>query len=186
MHTDAESLGKLEETFKPSLANVAAGVILGLGLVIGGIALAVYIALKPAGPNETSGDHFAKYAIMAVGGLLLPLMGGALVFGMRELAAHRVLLHEHGFQYLSGKSVDVCHWQDVTEIREVFTHEELKVAKLPGAKIKQVSRSFVVLRSDGKEFGFDGNSINRLTHFGEWLKYASGQFEIPWREVETK
>lgn len=183
MQPDGESLGNLEEAFKPGSATICAGVTLGLVLVIGGVGFAGGIGLSPPRRNETTGDRVGKYTAMAFSGILVPLAGVMLLLHARELATHGVLLYENGFEDLAGRTKDICFWKDVTEIREVFTHEELEVLHFPGAKIKNVAPSFIVLRSDGKTFDFNPDAIDRFTRFGNWLKYFSEQFEIPWRKI---
>jgi hypothetical protein len=183
MDSNAESLGTLRQEFKPKLSNVVAGSIIGLVLLVGGISLAVFMIRRPDTRQLETGDKIAKYGFIAFAGILGPLGGFGLLYWMKQLASHRVSVHENGFSYAYGGENELCHWSDVTKVSEVFTEEELKVLKVPGAKIKNLDRSFVVHRKDGKTFNFSVNSIDSMRRFADLLKQASRKHNIAWEQV---
>jgi hypothetical protein len=91
---------------------------------------------------------------------------------------------ERGLAYVYRGTIELCLWPDLAEIREVFTHESLQVLKVPGAAIKNIDRSLIVKRKDGKEFRFTVNSIKGISRLARHLKEVSEQHKIPWQVVE--
>lgn len=184
MSSEPESLGDVRETFQPKLANIIAGSIVGLIFIAAGLTFAVGLALREDQQPLKQSDQIAKYFLIGLLGLTGPIGGSAMLWWMKRLAAHRVVVRDAGFVYIYGGTEEVCPWQQVTRINEIFTQEQLKLLKVPGASIKRIDRSFSVIRADGKEFGFTVNSVNDLPRFGELLEAASQAHNIPWEQVE--
>jgi hypothetical protein len=184
MNSDANSLGEIYRTFQPRIANIAAGAIIGAALVIGGFSGAAYLGLRDdPKPLDTSG-RIAKYAIIALLGIAAPVGGVALILWMKRLATHRVVVCEQGFTYLYGGIEETCRWNDVEKISEVFTEEELKILKVPGASLHNTDRSFVVKRKDGREFCFNVNSIDSIPLLANCLQDARAKHGIPWEQIQ--
>lgn len=184
MNQTADDLGEVRQTFRPKMANIGAGAVLGLVLLVGGIAVAVFFAQRREPRRLDTGDRIAKYAILGVLGVGAPLGGIALLVWMKRLASHRVTVCENGFSYVYGGATDVCPWTEVAKIQELFTQEQLKVLKVPGASIKNVDRSFMVHRRDGKQFSFTVNSIDDIPRLAECLEEARERHGIPWEQIE--
>jgi hypothetical protein len=185
METDEVFLGNVRHTFRPKMADIIAGTILGVVLVAGNIALATYLIRRPDPRPLDTGNRVAKYVLILIGviGFVAPLGGLALLLGMKRLASHRVTVFDGGFVYDYAGKDQICPWTDVSEIRELFTHEELKVLKLPGAAIKNVNRSFVVCRKDGAQYSFTVNSIDSIPKLAEFLESARDEYGIPWEQI---
>lgn len=183
MTTQSENLGQLKQVFKPKMANIIAGAILGLGLLIGGISLAVFMIRRDEPRQLDTGDKIAKYGFIALVGIGGPLGGLGLLYWMKLLASHRVTVYENGFSYTYGSVEDICTWTEVKKVSEVFTQEQMKVLKVPGASIKNLDRSFIVHRKDGKKFDFNVNSIDSVRRFADCLKQASQQHNIAWEKI---
>lgn len=179
-----DRLGKVRQEFRPNTANIAAGMILGTGLIVGGIAFAITLAQKAKPDPEDPGAPIAKYVAVGALGVVAPIGGIALLVWMKRLTSHRVTIHDNGFSYIYRGSTESCPWTEVEKIAEVFTEEQMKVLKVPGAAIKNIDRSFVVHRNDGKEFHFSVNSIDGLPRFAECLEAARDQHSIPWEQIE--
>src|SRR5262245_56313493 len=65
MNSTSSDLGEIRETFRPQLANICAGAILGLALLVGGTSAALYFALRDdPKPLRDTGDYIAKYVII--------------------------------------------------------------------------------------------------------------------------
>lgn len=180
----AGDLGEIRRTFRPKMANVIAGAIIGLTLLIGGISLALVLAQQDETKPLDMGDRIAKYVLLAVLGIGAPTGGIALLLRMKRLASHRVTVHADGFTFAYAGSTDTCPWSELEKIEEVFTEEQLKVLKVPGAVLKNLDRSFVLYRKDGKEFHFTVNSIDSIPRFAACLEAARDQFGIRWERVE--
>jgi len=162
------------------MANLIAGTILGLGLIIGSISLDVFLARwddqRPHGPE----DKIAKYVLLTMIGVIPPAIGIALLYWMKRLGSHRVTVHENGFSYVYAGSTEICLWTELEKIQEMFIDEELTVLKIPGGTIKKTDRFFVLRRHDGKEFRFTINSIDSIPRLAKCLEDARDRFEIPW------
>jgi hypothetical protein len=181
---DIEELGVLCDTFRPKIANICAGSILGLALIVGGISFAVFFTQRRDPRPLDTKDQIAKYVLIGVIGVGAPIGGIALLAWMKRLASHRVTVHENGFSFVYTGSTEICKWEELVKINEVFTQEQLKVLKIPGAVIKNIDRSFVLCRKDGKDFNFDVNSIDNIPRFAECLKEVSDKHGITWERVE--
>lgn len=184
MNSRSNDLGEIRQTFRPRLANLCAGAILGLALVVGGISAALYFALRDdPKPLRDTGDYIAKYTIIAVLGIGAPAGGIVLLIWMKRLIGHRVSIFESGFSYSYRGANEIVPWAEVMKINEVFTEEQLKVLKVPGAVIKNLDRSFVVFRKDGKEFRFTVNSIDDIPRLGAVLEEARVKHNIAWEQI---
>ena len=186
MSESSSSLGNVRQTFRPKPANIVAGTIIGLALVLGGISLAVFLAQRQERKPLDTADRIGKYAIM--GGLMVvaPVGGIALLWWMKRLSTHRVTVFDNGFTYVDRGATEACPWAEVDKINEILTFEQLKVLKVPGASIKNLDRSFVVRRSDGKEFRFTVNSVDSIPRLAACLEEARERHGINWERVEVK
>ena len=185
MNQDARALGKVRHSFRPKMTNIAAGAIIGIGLVVLGIIILFGIGRKPnRKPIVDTSDRIAEYAIIGMMGVLPPLGGIALLVWMKRLASHRVDICENGFSYTYRGDTRSCPWTEVKVINEIFTQERLQVLKVPGAAIKTVDRSFLVTRNDGEHFSFSVNSNNSILQLAQFLTEARDKYSIPWQRVE--
>ena len=167
------------------MANIIAGAIIGIGLIVGGIAFTLFFTRRPDPRPLSTGDRIAKYALIGLIGAGAAWWSGV-VYGMKRLASHQVIVFDEGFEYdYVGKS-DICRWTEIAEIREQFTHEQLKVLKVPGATIKNIDRSFVVRRNDGNEFRFTVNSVDSIPDLANYLEAARKKYDLPWQQIELK
>jgi hypothetical protein len=177
-------LGPVRDTFRPNFANLAAGIILGSGLVIGGLLLGLYVAPGDAlKPQKWTGWIELYGPMVLLGGL--PMLGGfALLVWVKRLFSHQVVVCENGLVYVYRGVEESCPRDQLVEIREVFTEESLKILKVPGAAITNIDRTLLVWRKDGKSFSFDVNPIKGLSRLAEHLAEASVKHGIPWQRVE--
>ncbi len=184
MTHDASALGAIRRSFRPKKANLVAGTILGVALVVGGVAFVVFEVRRDYPRRLDTGDQIARYAILGLIGGGAPLGGLALLLWMKRLAFHRVSVYEHGFSYFYRGLDETCPWTEIEKIDEVFTEEQMKVLKIPGASIKNTDRSFVVHRRDGKQFRFTVNSIDSIPRFAECMEDARVKCGIPWEQIQ--
>lgn len=179
MDPDVDKLGEVRQVFRPKIANLVAGMILGSAMAIGGVLAAIALLLRDSRRPMQTGDQIAFYVIIVVLGVALPAGGIAILVWVKRTLSHRVTVFDRGFTYLYGGSTEICAWDDVDKIIEVFTAEELKVLKLPGASLKNVDRSYEIVREDGKKFRFTVNSIDSIPEFGDRVNEAVEKFDIP-------
>src|SRR5262245_13702878 len=162
-------LGDPIAIFKPGMQNLVAGIIIGLLMVTGGGALSAF-AIREAIVN---GDRLPWYAEkgscllavfgMAAIGLVLAGAGVALILWVKGLFSLRVLVCPAGFLCIRRKELQVFPWDQIERVQETVTQEHFPlkgIAKYAAPMGK--SRSFVVRRCDGVEFGFDGNTVKKL------------------------
>lgn len=178
------ALGEIKDTFQPAKENLIAGIIGGIALIIGGLAVGYYL-LEREDPRPVEGkDRFFKYAIIATVGGLAPLGGIVLLVWMKRLLSHRVVVGANGFAYVYRGSTETCLWDQIAEIREVLTHESVRILKIPGGALKNIDRSLIVWRKDGKEFRFTVNTIKGVGRLANHFAEARDKYGIPWQQVE--
>lgn len=184
MNAPADNSPETEATFRPKMSNIIAGAIIGLGLLLGGISVAAVIVQRPDRPNLETADRVGKYVLIGMLGLGGPIAGITLLVWMKRLASHRVTVHSDGFTFIESGSTETCRWDELRKIEEIFTKEEMRVLKVPGASIKNIDRSFVLYRDDGHEFRFTVNTIDSIPKFARILEQARDRFQIKWERVE--
>jgi len=86
--TEVTGLGKLHRVFRPKKANLIAGVILGLLLMIGGVAAAIGLSFRASQQAPSAGEKILVYGLIGILGVLLPLCGVALLVWMKRLFSH--------------------------------------------------------------------------------------------------
>jgi hypothetical protein len=183
-------LGDPIATFKPGMENLVAGVIIGLLMVIGGGALSAF-AIREAIINgdrlpwfAEKGSCLAAVVAMGVIGLMLAGAGLVLIYWVKGLFSLRVLVCPAGFLCVRRTELQVFPWIQIERLQETVTQEyfPLKGIAKYAAPIGK-SRSFVVRRRDGVEFGFDGNTVKNLNTLARLLEEQSRHRSIPWEVV---
>lgn len=181
---DATALGSVRDTFQAGRANIVAGVILGIALIVGGILAALYLMDKEPPPQQSKGDRIGKYVLMLGLGVGAPIGGLVMLIWMKRLFGHRVLVGDNGIAYIYRGRTEIILWEQIAGVREVYTHESMKILKIPGASIRNIDRSLVIHRKDGKEFHFTVNSIKGVGRFADHLQAASQKHSLPWQTIE--
>ncbi len=178
------ALGDELRTFRPTMSNMVAGAILGVGMIGGGIAGAVYVYRMPIAAGGNFEDQVGKFLVLAFLGLGMPLLGIFFLRFVKHLAAHRVKMYRNGFAYIDRGKTELCPWTEVAEFQEVFTEEQLKLLELPGARLKRIDRSFGVVRKDGKRFEFGSNNVDNVADLAAYFEGARDRYGIAWKQVE--
>jgi hypothetical protein len=186
-----QRLGTPEEVFRPSLANLVAGYIIGALLAFGGAATVVAVLHQsvlggkdmPLWPKDKEPSWFALGIFFLLG---LGLLAGAwfLVNWVRGLFSFRVLFCRDGFAQVYRDKVDTCRWDEVEHVEERVIQEHFPL-KGPARHAVPMgkSRHYFVRRRDGVEFGFDGNSVKRIGRLGKLLQQHASEHDIPWEVV---
>jgi hypothetical protein len=185
-------LGERLELFKPRMTNIAAWWIVSLGLIAGGLFLLGYIprvVYLAGGQLPADAKQGWSWIAVIVGSFaaIMAVIGGALLLQIaRWLLAHEVEVCENGFRYREGKSCDEVGWSTIAAIRETVLYERPPLLKWPAKLLlpKLASTSYTVTTQDGREFGFSGDSINRIKRLGKCLRDQAERTGIPWEIVE--
>jgi hypothetical protein len=185
LESDPQSaLGEIKDVFKPAKENLIAGVIIAVALIAGGLALGYYL-LEREDPRPVEGkDRYLKYGFIVAAGVLAPLGGILLLNWMRRLLSHRVIVGTNGFAYVYRGATEICLWEQIAEIREVFTQESIRILKVPGGSLKNVDRSLIIRRKDGKDFQFTVNTVKGVGRLANHFAEARDKYDIPWQQLE--
>jgi hypothetical protein len=173
-----QEFGGTREAFRPSIANLIAGVIIGLLLIGGGLAFIsgfLYLYLRPEG-NDLQTTLFG----LAVG-IVLIASGILFIYVMKRMFSYRLVVCTRGFIRQVGRDTDCCQWEDIASVTEEVKTDHLPlqgVAKYAAPVGK--SRSYTIRRKDGEEFLFDLDTIKRLGRFGKMVREEAEKRGIPW------
>ncbi|MDZ7616973.1 MAG: hypothetical protein U1E05_08215 [Patescibacteria group bacterium] len=187
----AESLGKVTYVTKPNTSNLIAGIIISLLLFGGGLSLSAYMLrqLFFHGGNrpQTTTDSLAMVG-MAVFGVALAIGGVFLFRWAKSMFGFRLSVCHDGFYFIRGGVESVFAWDDIVQVRETVLHEKLPLAKGAARKLMptKTSRSYAVVRCDGKEFYFDDNVIERTSLLAGPLSSAAKKTGFAWETNEEK
>lgn len=159
-----ESLGRVRWETKPSMSNLVAGFILGVGLVVGGLLLAGYMVRQVAfagGAPPPDASGWLGAIVLALLGLALAVGGVFLVLFARSLVGLRLRVCAEGFCVTRGNQEDVFAWDEIILVKEPVIEERLPLAKGAARHLMptKTTRTYTVVRCDGEEFYFDENVI---------------------------
>jgi hypothetical protein len=173
-----QQFGGAREEFRPSTANLIAGIIIGLLLIVGGLVLAVgslYMYLSPKGSELQS-------TILGVAvGFGLVGCGVLFIYLMWRLFAYRLVVCPRGFVRQVRKDIHSCLWDDIASVTETVTTDHLPLngaAKLIPPMGK--SRTYEIRRKDGLEFSFTSDTVKRLGRFAKIVREEVDRRGIPW------
>jgi hypothetical protein len=110
-----QEFGGTREAFRPSIANLIAGVIIGLLLIGGGLAFIsgfLYLYLRPEG-NDLQTTLFG----LAVG-IVLIASGILFIYVMKRMFSYRLVVCTRGFIRQVGRDTDCCQWEDIASVTE--------------------------------------------------------------------
>jgi Protein of unknown function (DUF3592) len=180
------------DAFKPGLENMVAGLILGGLLMAGGGAALFFMGQvviregKDLPWHREIGHCWLSVLLLSALGLGALVGGTFLIRWIRRLYSLRVLICPKGLVQVDRLETLACRWEDVAEIQETVLREHLPLLKggLKYALPSGSSKSYVVRRRDGKEFGFDRNCIKGLRRLAEHLRREAESRGIPWKTVE--
>jgi hypothetical protein len=190
----AESLGKPTYEQRPSAANLGAGAILSALLVAAGLALlwmAIRDIRKAGGQLPLAAERGMSWlsaALLVIIGVGLAA-GGVLLFRwVWEMLSFRLYVCPDGFYYTKKRETGVFAWDEIQLVEETVLHERLPLVKGPAKHLMptKTSRSYRVVRCDGTEFSFDGNTIRRVSLLAGPLATAASKHAFPWQVSEEK
>jgi hypothetical protein len=142
-----DRLGAPLTTFRPSLANMIAGIILALLMVGGGSVGALAIMRANHKPQDVTGAVI--WGVVLVG--LVP--GGiALLLWVKSVISRRVLICPGGFILIARGKAAGCCWDQISE---------MKVMEFASGKV-DTDRGCTVRRQDGRTFVFTPNRVHGI------------------------
>jgi hypothetical protein len=186
-------LGQRLEIFGPWRANVYAGyaiagifALLGTAMLVWGLSqiLTLRHAASPTARKEAKGDLILGLIV----GLLLFLVSVVFGYLARIMSGNRLDIHEYGFRiWFHGGGGDSVFWQDVTRIEERLVPDaapDLGVISLliPTTAVRRIA----IVRSDGRPFEFDRETVHRLGRLIKRLRVLAGQRAIEWKVVRQE
>jgi hypothetical protein len=187
-----ESLGKPIYQQKPAMANQIAGLILSALLVGGGVAITwlPIRELKRTGfrlPifHERNMSWAAAALLFAISIALV--IGGILLFRrIWSLFSFCLYVCPEGFYFSQRGERVVFAWDEIQLVEETVLHERLPLAKGVAKHLMptKTSRSYRVVRCDGREFAFDVNTIPRVSLLSGPLTTAAKRCGFEWRTQE--
>jgi hypothetical protein len=190
--TDDAQLGELDAVFEPMSANIVAGFIISLLLIVGGLSAigfslhAAHVAGWKLPTNAERGWSWINVGLATLLGVAL--ITGGLVLGRfaRGLMSHRVEVFAKGFRYCSRGSAEPVLWTNIGGIRETILYERPPILKGPAKLLlpKVASFRYLVVTNRGKEYSFDGNSIKSIERFGNILRAQAERLSLPFETVE--
>ena len=192
-------LGELLEAFAPSWANVAAGLLLGVGACVAG-AVVIWHPLHAADAANWDLPWYAEkpkwswvsFGVIGFLGAAVFAGGVGLMLYAQWLAAHRVDVYAGGFRYGVTSSATAVRWSEVRSVLEVVEYEHLpefiRVLDIIRSlfKSRPVNRTYPVTTWAGRVFAFDANSIRRLARFGQLLREQSDAHSIAWATADLR
>src|SRR5262249_27839219 len=118
-----EAMGLPTHSFAPSPLRLVVGGAIGLAMVVFGcwLAMASWLGELPSGAPGPLLDRLG----LAGFGILLAAGGGAVAWWVWRLRRFRLLVCPRGLLQLSGKTVDVFRWEEITAITQVIHRHQI-------------------------------------------------------------
>ena len=191
---EVESLGSPTAQYRPGVANLVAGIIIGCLLIGGGAAL-LFVTIRDfvrsGGHLPLAAEQGISWVAVGISSLFVIglLLGGFfLIRWVRSTSTLRVYVCPGGFYYRCRTKTVAFPWDQISSVRETILHERLPLAKgLAKHAMPMISsRGFLVRRMGGEEFGFDGNTLQGHERLGKNLRDEARKRDIQWEIVEKR
>jgi hypothetical protein len=174
---------------RPKRENLVAGVIIAVLLILGGVALAVFMLVQlyhPAGNRPEGISNWLGAHFLFVFGLLLTIGGVYMLWRMKSLFSFRLRIHELGFAVFDRDEERIFAWDEILSVTEAVVHERLPIVKGP-AKLLMPTKTaayYSVTRRDGEVFDFDDNLLPHTSWLAGPLRRAAEEHQFEWRRTE--
>ncbi|HET6881166.1 MAG TPA: hypothetical protein VFI31_13480 [Pirellulales bacterium] len=177
------SLGKPLYQQKPTIANQIAGLIIAVLMAIGGgvlcwLPVREYRKFGGRLPvfHERDMSWVTAAAMCTLG---IGIIVGGIILWRRiwSMFSFCLFVCPDGFYYkLKGETI-VFGWDEIRLVEETVLHERLPLVKGAARRLMptKTSRAYRVVRCDGKEFNFDGDTLSRVSLLaGPLARYRAG------------
>jgi hypothetical protein len=180
-----EAMGLPTHSFAPGLLRLLVGGVIGVAMGVGGTLLAIAPWLDWLGQLSSGAPRPLLDRLGLAGfGMLLAAGGWAVVWWIWCLHRFRLFICPRGLLQLSGRTVDVFRWEEITGITQVIHRH--KILRGPSVIVpKSRADSFIVQHSSGKYIAFDRDKISGAGELGRILQEEARQRGIPWRVEEV-
>ncbi|WP_232105095.1 hypothetical protein [Gimesia chilikensis] len=188
------NLGELEAQFRPSRLHQAAGYIMVVLIFGCGSYFLIYCATKLIRQHDRlpgiggKGETLFSLGFGCVFGIGMMVASIFLLRWLRSVASLSVFLGENGFCVIRDQRVEVYTWDQIRWVLETVSIESPPLLVPPLNRIlpKTTSRSFIIYRYDGTEFGFDRSYLKDHYVFADLVKQKTDQLGIFWKIVEVR
>jgi hypothetical protein len=187
-----ERLGELRASFKPSAANLFAGVVFGVLFILGGL------TLMGLGFREVALEHFElpwlaqggmswlMFGLIEVASAGMCLGGVLLIRHVLRLSRARVFVGEGGICCSRDSRHELMLWTEMRGIEEVVIRDRAPINTrftwlIPFGK----SRRYVLHSQDGLELAFDSNNVRSFARFEAILRCAASVHHLPWSVTQV-
>lgn len=187
MTTEDLQIGELKRMFRPNLINQIAGYIIVLLIMGGGCFFLITCVLKLIQAEQMpvfvkKGESLFSLTIGCFFGTGMIVSSIFLFRWLKSIASLRVFLGEDGFCVIRDQRVEVFTWEQIDFVEETVHYESPPLLVFPLNRLlpKIKSRSFLMRRKDGYEFGFNANHFRDHATFADLVKREMIIREIPW------
>lgn len=173
-------VGAIKRIFKPGVANLSAGIILGLLFIGGGVfgllaATKAVIDNRGVFPQGQVGWNWASVGATWIASIAAIPGGVALIKWMRRLMSLRVEVGELGLRITEREGTHAILWDDIEIIEEHHDFERRKYGLPP-----RLSQKFNVISRGEEPFFFEENAIKGHLQLAEMIKAETHRRSIPW------
>jgi hypothetical protein len=178
-------MGLPTHSFAPSPLRLVVGGVIGLAMGVCGSLMAIATWLRWLGELRGGAPRPLLDRLAFAGfGIVLAAGGGAVAWWVWRLRHIRLLVCPRGLVQLSGRTVDVFRWEDITVITQVIHRH--KILRGPSVIVpKSRSDTFIVQHCHGKYIAFDRDKIRGAGELGRLLQEEARQRGIAWRVEEV-
>jgi len=160
-------LGTIRHELLPDRKNVAAGIIIAVLVLTGGVLLTVHLVRD----IWDAGGRFPLYAQVGLSWftevlecficVAFLILGGGLLWWCLTTWSLSVKICEQGFEWRTSRTVIHHLWQDMTLVREIILEERLPILKAPLKHLapKLTSRSYLIQFKDGSQVHVGPNEL---------------------------
>lgn len=185
-------LGNVQAELRAGWENIIAGVVISVAIVVAAGILETKIVREAMQTGwqmpvwvEKGISWGALVLITAI--VLGMLVGAVLLFRYAlSLRSRRTSICEHGLWYVDRRQKEPIAWLGIACIVETVTQKHFPLKGvgrhlLPMGK----ERSYLIRRSDGREFSFNGNEVKPIGLLGQTLEVMAETHSIPWQIVQA-
>jgi hypothetical protein len=187
------NLGRTLETFAPPSTSFLQIGGIGVGLMLAGIGVAIFLAVQivnTGGRIPAYHDRNLSWFTVALGaGISVAATWGGWVLmgGARLVGSMQIDLCEHGFRVRKEGNAECVPWSSIALIQDITTSEAPLLLKGAGQLLvpKEPVLRIRVLRKDGEEHVFHPSGVHDLPRFTLRLNALTRSQNIPWQSIDN-
>lgn len=173
-------VGAIKRVFKPGIANLSAGIILGLLLIGGGVlgliaSAKAVIENRGVFPEGKDGWNWFSVGLIWIVSPFAMYFGVFIINWMKYLMSLSVDVGEMGLWIKERQGHRAILWDDIRMIEERHDFERRKYGLPP-----RLSQKFSVILRDGEPFFFEENAIKGHLQLADMIKAETERRSTPW------